>query len=461
METFAETLASFAADLSPARVPRDVAEQAVRLLLDTAGVSLAAAPEDFAASIQTVARRLGGPPESSLWGAREQVGMAAAVLANGTLAHGLDYDDTLEEAIVHTGSCCATTALAVGEARHAAGPEVLAALVAGVEVMAAVGSVCPGAFHRRGFHPTALCGAFGAATAAGRLLGLSAEQLTTAFGLCGSQASGIIEYLTDGSSTKRLHAGWAAHAGVVAAHLAQAGFTSPRTVFEGTHGFYRSFAGEPPDGERLARLAAALGREWAIQRLMFKAYPCGSINQPYMDCAARIRTRPGFDPGAIRDIVCRTAEGPVHRLWEPLAEKRRPTTSYGAKFSLPYCIALVLVDGQAGVDGFSDARTRDPRILSVAGKVRYLLDPSLPYPRRFTGHVRVELADGRVLEETQDAPRGGPDYPLAPEELHEKFRVNAARALPAGQADTLLERLSAIAGADDVAPLAALLRHPV
>ncbi len=114
METFAQRLGTFAAGLTPSALPRNVVEQAARLLLDTAGVTLAAVPEDFAGSIQTVARGLGGPPEASLWGAREQVGMAAAVLANGTLAHGLDYDDTLEEAIVHTGSCCATAALAVG-----------------------------------------------------------------------------------------------------------------------------------------------------------------------------------------------------------------------------------------------------------------------------------------------------------------------------------------------------------
>src|SRR4030095_2273533 len=146
----------------------------------------------------------------------------------------------------------------------------------------------------------------------------------------------------------RLHAGWAAHAGVVAALLAQAGFTSPRTVFEGTHGFYQGFAGGAPDPARLTALGSALGREWAIERLMFKAYPCGSINQPYMDCAARIRTRPGFDPTAIRAIVCRTAEGPVHRLWEPLAEKRRPTTPYRAAVSLPDCTGLGLGEGRAG-----------------------------------------------------------------------------------------------------------------
>ena len=459
MDTFAETLASFTAELAPARVQRNVGAQALRLLLDTAGVTLAAAGEDFALSVQAVARTLGGPPEASLWGSREQVGMAAAVLANGTLAHGLDFDDTREDAIVHTGSCCVTAALAAGEARHASGAEVLAAIVAGVEVMAAVGSVAPGAFHRRGFHPTALCGSFGAAAAAGRLLGLTRAELVTAFGLCGSQASGIIEYLADGTWTKRLHAGWAAHAGVVAALLAQAGFTSPRTVFEGTHGFYQGFAGAAPDAGRLTALGAALGHEWAIERLMFKAYPCGSINQPYMDCAARIRTRPGFDPAAVRDIVCRTAEGPVHRLWEPIAEKRRPTTPYGAKFSLPYCIALVLVDGAAGVEGFSEARTRDPRILGVAEKVRYVLDPTLPYPKRFTGHVRVELQDGRVLEETQDAPRGGPEHPLPPEELRAKFRANAVRALPAAQVDGLLDRLLAIDRATDVASIVGGLRR--
>jgi 2-methylcitrate dehydratase PrpD len=459
MSTFADTLARFAAGLSPAALPAEVAEQAARLLLDTVGVTLAAVPEEFAGSVHRVALDLGGPPEASLWGRAERVGMATAVLANGTLAHGLDYDDTLEEAIVHTGCCCATTALAVGEARRASGAAVLAALVAGVEVMAAVGLVAPGAFHRRGFHPTALCGSFGAAAAAGSLLGLGPAELATAFGLCGSQASGIIEYLSDGSWSKRLHAGWAAHAGVAAAFLARAGFTAPRTVFEGTHGFYRAFTGEAPDPARLDRLAAGLGRDWALLRLMFKAYPCGSINQPYMDCAVRIRASADFRPEAIREVVCRTAEGPVHRLWEPLADKRRPATPYGAKFSLPYCVALVLADGEAGVEGFSEAKTRDPRILAIAEKVSYVLDPTMPYPRRFTGHVRVVLADGRVLEETQEAPRGGPERPFAKDELWAKFRANAARALPAPQVEALLGRLATVGGAPDVAAAAALLRR--
>lgn len=459
MVTFAERLGIFAAGLTPPALPPEVAEKAVHLLLDTAGVALAAAPEDFARSVQEVALRLGGPPEASLWGRPERVGMASAALANGALAHGLDYDDTLEEAIVHTGCCCATAALAVGEAQRASGGALLAAIAAGVEVMAAVGLVAPGAFHRRGFHPTALCGPFGAAAAAGNLLGLRAAELATAFGLCGSQAGGIIEYLADGSWSKRLHPGWAAHAGITSALLAGAGFTAPRTVFEGTHGFFRGFTGEAPDPERLSRLAGGLGRDWAILRLMFKAYPCGSINQPYMDCAARIRARAPLDPAAIREVACRTPEGVVHRLWEPLVEKRRPATPYGAKFSLPYCIALVLVEGEAGVEGFTEVKTKDPRILAVAEKVRYIVDPSLPYPQRFTGHVRVTLADGRVLEETQEAPRGGPEMPLSAETLAAKFRANAARALPALQVEEALGRLLKVGAEADVALAAAALRE--
>ncbi len=458
MPTFAESLAAFAAGVSPETLPAPVARQAARLVLDTIGVTLAAVPEDFARSVHAVARGLGGPPAATLWGNGARVGAPAAALANGTLAHGLDYDDTLEEAIVHTGCCCVTAALALGEARRASGAAVLAAVAAGVEVMAAVGRACPGAFHRRGFHPTAVCGPFGAAAAAGALLGVGPAALTRAFGLCGSQAGGIIEYLADGSWSKRLHAGWAAHAGLIAIELARAGFTGPRTVFEGTHGLYRGFAGEAPDAARLDELAGNLGRDWALLQLMFKPYPCGSINQPYMDCAARIHATPGFDAEAVRSVVCRTAEGPVHRLWEPLADKRRPATPYGAKFSLPYCVALVLLDGTAGVEGFTEARLRDPRLLALAQKVGYVLDPALPYPRRFTGHVRVTLADGRVLEASQDAPRGGPERPLDDAELRAKFRANAARALPPDQVAAVLDQLAALAAVPDVAAVAANLR---
>jgi 2-methylcitrate dehydratase PrpD len=212
----ARRLARFAVGLELAEVPAPVVANATLLVLDTLGNALAASQEDFGRAALGVAARLGGPAESALIGTPGRVAAANAVLANATLAHGLDFDDTREGAIVHTGCVAVTTALAVGEAVAATGWQLLEALIAGVEVMCRVGLAVPGALHARHFHPSAIAGSFGAAAAAARLQNLAEEELVRAFGICGSQAGGIIEYLADGSWTKRLHPGWAAHAGVTA-----------------------------------------------------------------------------------------------------------------------------------------------------------------------------------------------------------------------------------------------------
>jgi 2-methylcitrate dehydratase PrpD len=451
-ETTARRLARFVARLDLTAVPAPVVVRAQGLLLDTVGNALAACREDFGTAVLDVAERLGGPPESALIGRRGRVAAANAVLANATLAHGLDFDDTREDAIVHTGCVAVTTALAAGEAAGATGPAVLAALIAGVEVMCRVGLAVPGALHARHFHPTAIAGSFAAAAAAGKLHGLSEDQLVHAFGICGSQASGIIEYLADGSWTKRLHAGWAAHAGVTATLLARSGFTGPASVFEGTHGLYQAFAGGHDTG-RLDGLLGSLGRVWELAELTLKPYPCGSIAQPYMDAAQRLRERHGIRPEAIAAIRCRTASGPVPRLWEPLAAKHAPPNGYAAKFSLPYLVAVILVKGRAGLAEFTDAAVRDPDVLAVAGRVGYELDASIDYPRQFVGDVELTLADGRVLRERQDRPRGGPDAPLSREELEAKFRGNAGLALPGARVEGLIREVAALPAAPSLAGL--------
>ncbi|MGH7265920.1 MAG: MmgE/PrpD family protein, partial [Candidatus Rokuibacteriota bacterium] len=388
-----------------------------------------------------------------------RVAAANAALAGGTLAHGLDFDDTREDAIVHTGCVAVITALAVGEAVGASGRAVLEATVAGVEVMCRVGLAVPGRFHARAFHPTALAGGFAAAAVAGKLYGLPEEKLAHALGVAGSQASGIIEYLADGAWTKRLHPGWAAHGGVVAALLAGSGFTGPERVFEGRQGFYQAFAGGH-DPARLEAVLGSLGREWELARLTFKPYPCGSIAHPYMDCALRLRERAGVRVADVATIRCRTAEGPVPRLWEPLADKQRPPNGYAAKFSLPYLVAVILVKGRAGLAEFTDAAVADPDVLALAAKVSYELDPGIDYPRRFVGHVRATLADGRVVEETQDHPRGGPDFPMSPDELEAKFRGNAGVALPAEGVSRAVAHVSRLDTAPDVTGLVAAISAP-
>ena len=325
MEPYSQAIGRFVGGLELANVPSAVIEKAKLVFLDTLGVALASSTMDFGAMVTRVAQRLGGAAASRVIGSPIKVAAANAVIANGTLAHGLDYDDTLEEAIVHTGSCAWMTALAVGEEVGASGAAVLESAIAATEVLCKVGLVAPGKFHARGFHPTAVCSTFGAAAAAGKLYGLTVAQWSNAFGLCGSQSSGIIEYLADGTWTKRLHPGWSAHGGVIATLLAREGFRGPGKVFEGTHGFFRAFGGE--NDYRFEKLTE-LGKEWEIPRLAFKSYPCGSISHPYMDCALKLKQKFSPAPEKIAEVVCRTAEGPVHRLWEPLADKQRPVSSY-------------------------------------------------------------------------------------------------------------------------------------
>jgi len=451
--TVARRLARFVTGLRLDEIPAPVVTRAASLVLDTLGNALAASREDFGRAVLEVAERLGGPPESALLGGKARAAAANAVLANATLAHGLDFDDTREDAIVHTGCVAVTTALAVGEATAATGRAALEAVVAAVEVMCRVGLAVPGALHARHFHPTAIAGSFAAAAAAAKLYRLSEDQLVHALGICGSQAAGVIEYLADGSWTKRLHPGWAAHAGVTAALLARAGFTGPETVFEGGHGLYAAFAGGH-DPARLEALLASLGTTWELERLTFKPYPCGSIAQPYMDCALRLRAEHAIRPEAIVAIRCRTAAGPVPRLWEPLAAKHAPPNGYAAKFSLPYLVAVILVKGRAGLAEFTDVAARDPDVLRVAARVGYEPDATIDYPRQFVGDVEITLADGRAVRARQDRPRGGPDAPLTREELEAKFRGNAGLVLPPEPTERVIRCVGGLAGE---APLGGLL----
>jgi len=454
VNSYSELIGTFAKDLQIADVPAPVVEKAKLVFLDTLGVALASSTMDFGAMVTAVAKKLGGASNSVIIGSSDRVAAANAVIANGTLAHGLDYDDTLEEAIVHTGSCAWMTAFAVAEETAASGAALLAAAIVGTEVLCKIGLVAPGKFHARGFHPTAICSTFGAAAAAGRLYNLTMPQWIDAFGLCGSQSSGIIEYLADGTWTKRLHPGWSAHGGVIATLLAQQGFRGPAKVFEGTNGFFPSFGGK--NDYRYEKITE-LGKIWEIPKLTFKSYPCGSISHPYMDCALKIRQKHAPAPARIKEVVCRTAEGPVHRLWEPLADKQKPISSYGAKFSLPYSIAVMLVHGRACLEGFTDAAIHDGEVLRLAAKVRYELDATIDYPRHFSGHVKVYLDDGTLLEENQPHPRGGFEDPLPPSDIEDKFRANAKLALPLERVEKILDLVQHLEQLPSTRPLGDLL----
>jgi 2-methylcitrate dehydratase PrpD len=251
---------------------------------------------------------------------------------------------------------------------------------------------------------------------------MPAQAIASALGIAGSMASGIIEYLAEGTWTKRMHAGWAAQSGLRAALMARGGFLGPRTVFEGTHGLYHAFA--PSVKPDFAPLLEGLGSRWVMPSVAFKPYACGTMTQPFIDCARRLAAS-GVGAGDVREIECEVSAGTVPRLWEPLASKHRPPTPYAAKFSTPFCMAVGFFDGKAGLEQFTEARIADPDVLALASKIRYTIDPANPYPRTFTGHLRATLADGSTRELRQPHLRGGAGAPLLAAELETKFMDNA------------------------------------
>jgi 2-methylcitrate dehydratase PrpD len=311
--------------------------------------------------------------------------------------------------------------------------------------------VAPKLIHKAGFHPTAVLGAMAAAAGVAAALHVPRAAHVSALGIAGSMASGIIEYLAEGAWTKRLHPGWAAQSGLRAVELARAGFLGPRTVFEGTHGLYYGFA-RTSEGD-WEKLLDGFGRRWVTETIAFKEYACGTMTAPYIDCAKRLAAR-GIRADDIVEIVCEAAEGTVHRLWEPLAAKQRPANAYAAKFSQPYCIAAGFVLGHAGLDAFTEERVRHERLLALAAKVRYVIDPSNPYPNEFTGHVRARLRDGTEVEERQPHLRGGAHEPLSRADLESKFRLNCTHGgwAPERAAQFLAFASRAFDGAIDLAP---------
>lgn len=389
-----------------------------RLLLDISGLCLAARGESY---VKAALDALDGDGPCTVLGFSRKLTAEGAAFVNGIASHGEDFDDTYEGGPVHAGVVIIPALLAAAERHQLSGADLLRGVAVGLEVMCRLCKVAPMRVHKAGFHPTAIFGVMGAVAGIGAALRLSEEEFVNAFGIAGSMAGGIIEYLADGSWTKRMHPGWAAQSGYRAVRLAQGGFVGPRTVFEGHHGLFHGFA-NTLDGNFEAMLDG-FGTQWLCPTIAFKPYACGTMSHPYIDCGREFRAR-NIDPEQIATIEAETAEGIVHRLWEPLAMKQSPPNGYAAKFSTPYAIAAGILKGDAGLGEYDEAVVKDPAMTRLAGKVSYIIDPVNPYPNQFTGHLRVTLKNGAVHEHRQAYFKGGAEHPLSDDDIKRKFVAN-------------------------------------
>jgi 2-methylcitrate dehydratase PrpD len=427
VKTAAQTIAEWSTALAFEDIPSEVLEAAKLHLLDTIGCGLAAHALGVAAEGRTAMAELGGEPQAAVIGLPQALPAPNAAFANAMLCHGLDFDDTHSDSIAHVSVVVCPAAAAAAEAEGAGGRELLTAIVAGNEVVTRVGMAASGAFHARGFHPTAICGIFGGVAAAANITGAPVERAASALGIAGSFAGGLFAYLDDATPTKPLHPAWAAHGALLATRLAGLGAEGPPGVLEGRFGVYHAFVGAEAGAVDIAAQLADLGQRWETPRIAYKPYPACHFIHGSLGATATLLD--GLDQDEIEEILVWIPPAGVPLVLEPAASKAAPRSEYEAKFSLQYSTAAMLVHGRVGVQSYTDEAIADPRVLALAAKVRHEPREYASYPAAFPGGVRITAKDGRTFEADFPYQRGGPENPMTAEEVRAKFRQNAALAL--------------------------------
>lgn len=439
--TYSEEFSRFGAGVRFGDLPASAAEAAKRHLLDIIGVGLIGSRQEMAQrSLEGVSTIPGSHGKCRVWGREETLAPPYAAMVNGVASHVLDFDDTHTDSITHGSAILGPSVLALGQTLNSSGADVIAAFIAGWEVIARVGLASRGSFHKRGFHTTSIAGIFGATAAAAKLLGLSQTETSHALGLAGSQVSGVSEYLSNGSSSKSFHPGWAAYSGIVAAHLARAGMTGPMTVFEGRYGLFKTYG--IVDECDLGALTSELGERWEVGRISVKPYPCCHFAHAFIDCAAALRRR-GIKAEEVEQLQCIVPEIELPLICEPFAGKLRPESPYAAKFSLPFLVAAALINGIVDHDTFTPENIQRADLLGFTQRVSYRVAApgETTFPTYFPGWIKVTLKDGSSTQERLDINYGNPDNPMDRSDIEMKFRRNAKGILRDEAVASLLSKL--------------------
>jgi len=430
----ADRLGCFVAEFRADELDPQVKQAARLLLLDTLGCALAAQGLSVLDGAANVMVAQGGRSDATIIGAPARVSMANAALANGVRSHALDFDDIHPPSSAHTSTVICPAALAAGEACGAAGGNLLAAIALGTEVAARIGSIVPTGLHERGFHVTSIAGVFGAAAAASYLCGASAEQTRDALGIAGSLASGIFAYLDDGTQTKPLHAGWAAHGGVLAAEFAASGVSGPPSVLEGRYGLFDTFLrGAFASADARAQAVSAslddLGSAWRTLEVTPKVYPCCAFMHPWLDAAQRLLRGEELRAG---DIVTMHVEVPTEiaaRLVDPLGRTASPGSGYDAKFSLPFALASLVQRGTLDLDAFAEEAINDPAITSLAHRLTVRTFDQQDWATSPHGLIEVTTVSGDVRASAVGGDTASSTALNRAEAVVAKFMTNASHAL--------------------------------
>ena len=450
MDPITRTLVFYSHALNSKDLGSEVVERTRYLLLDYLGVAIAGSLTESSQAVYRMLARSASPGPCTVLGTASQTSPESAALANGTAAHSVELDDTHQAGSIHPGVVMFSTAIALSEIH----PDIdvgqfVSAVVAGYEVATRLGiALQPKSHYELGFHPTSTCGVFGAAVAAAKLLRLSEEQMLSAVGIAGSMAAGSLEFLADGTWTKRLHPGLAAQNGILAAKLAAEGFRGPGTILEGRDGFLFGYSRNP----KPELVTQDLGQNFEIMRTSIKPHACCRYMQAPIDGLIELAIEHDIHPEQVARIEVAVLEAGWPLVCEPQKRKYSPSNAVDAQFSMPYGAAVALTDRAAGLDQFAGESFHSPQIKSLMGKVVLQKDKRIEknFPVEWPAIVQVHLTNGKQFEKYIRFPKGDPENPLTWQELSAKFHSLATRVFPKTRCDQIIHSVK------DMNPSAAL-----
>jgi 2-methylcitrate dehydratase PrpD len=414
-----QELANYCHGLKFQQLPEEVVDRVKYFFLDFVGVCIRGSQEDSSKSIYRFVRET-GRKGGVVIGTKERAPHLYSALANGTSAHAIEMDDVNNESSLHPGVVVFPAALATSEMFGGVAKKFIEAVVLGYEVMIRLGKALgAGNSYKRGFHPTGTCGSFGSSVASSKILGLDEQGLLSALGIAGSQAAGSMEYLAQGAWTKRFHAGWAAHSGMIAAQLAKKGFRGPTSIIEGRDGFLHSYS----DGADESKVLEGIGSQYEILRTSIKPHACCRYMQPPIDAILKIVKENDLPPEKVEKVRVGILRAGARLIAEPLEEKYTPQSIVDAQFSMPFGAAVAILYRKAGLGEFHLSNIRSEEVKRMMRRVEFVTDPDLEktFPKQWCATAEIFTKDKQRYFTKVEYCKGDPENPLSWDELIEKF----------------------------------------
>jgi len=444
-------------DLRFEHLPGEVVDRTKYLLLDYLGVAARGALSDSSAPVHRVVTDMGKKGDGAvIIGTTMRADPPYAALANGAAAHSLELDDVVNEASLHPGVAVMSAALGAGHIAGCSGRDLIEGIVAGYEVTIRLGfTLDPAAHYALGFHPTGTCGTMGSAVTAAKILKLDRTGMTNALGIAGSQAAASMEFLADGSFTKRFHAGWAAHSGILAALLAREGFTGPASILEGKHGFFHAYS----PGSIPSRLMEGWGAPYKVMRTSIKPHSCCRYKQGPIDGILEIMKKHGLKAPDIEQVELGILKAGYPIVADPRDVKYNPKSVVDAQFSMPFGAAVAVLYGRASLNEYTPEKIHSDEVKRMMKRVTCVHDPELEkdFPARWPASVSVATKSGEVFKTRVDHPKGDPENPLSWEELIRKFKDLTAPVFEEPVKDHIVDLVRGLESEKDLERLTRLL----